>query len=367
MIYTVFVYLFVAVTGIQIIYYLSFLSLVFHKPKPISRDILPISVIVCAKNEAENLSKLIPLLLQQNHPKFELVLVNDASSDHTLDVLEEFQKKDNRIRIVDVENNEAFWGNKKYALTLGIKAAKYNHLLFTDADCVPASKNWISKMSSRYSDTKSIVLGYGKYSGKKFSLVNVLVRYETLLAAMQYFSYAKLGSPYMAVGRNLGYTKDEFFKVKGFISHMQIRSGDDDLFIQDAANGKNTTICIEKDSFTLSEAPKNFQQWFRQKRRHISTSSYYKFKHKFFLGLFFLTKLIFWLLLPVAIYFYPEILLLSVAGSFILINFISVGLAAKKLEETSVLYVLPFLEIFLVLFQITIFIANSISKPTHWK
>lgn len=171
----------------------------------------------------------------------------------------------------------------------------------------------------------------------------------------------------MAVGRNLAYTKDEFFRVKGFINHMQIKSGDDDLFIQDAASKKNTTICIDPDSFTVSEVPKNFQQWFRQKRRHISTSSYYKFKHKFFLGLFFITKLFFWLLFPFAIYFYPEILLLSVAGSFILINFISVGMAAKKLEETSILYGLPFLEIFLVLFQITIFIANSISKPTHWK
>lgn len=367
MIYTVFVYLFVAVTGIQIVYYLSFLSLSFHKSKSQQNESLPISVIVCAKNEADNLSKLIPLLLKQKHPKFELVLINDASYDNTLDVLEEFQQKDKRIRIVNVENNEAFWGNKKYALTLGIKAAKHNHLLFTDADCVPASDDWISKMSSNYSDKKSIVLGYGKYKRKKFSFVNVLVRYETLLAAVQYLSYAKLGSPYMAVGRNLAYTKDEFFKVKGFISHMQVKSGDDDLFIQDAANKKNTTICIDPKSFTISEAPKNFQQWFRQKRRHISTSSYYKFQHKFFLGLFFLTKLFFWLMLPFAIYFYPELLLLSIAGSLVLINFISVGFAAKKLEETSILYTLPFLEIFLVLFQITIFIANSISKPTHWK
>jgi len=367
MIYTVFVYLFVAVTGIQIVYYLSFLSLSFHKSKSQKNESLPISVIVCAKNEADNLSKLIPLLLQQKHPKFELVLINDASYDNTLDVLEAFQRKDKRIRIVNVENNEAFWGNKKYALTLGIKAAKYNHLLFTDADCVPSSDDWISEMSTNYSDKKSIVLGYGKYKRKKFSFVNALVRYETLLAAMQYLSYAKLGSPYMAVGRNLAYTKDEFFKVKGFISHMQVKSGDDDLFIQDAAHKKNTTICIDPKSFTISEAPENFQQWFRQKRRHISTSSYYKFQHKFFLGLFFLTKLSFWLMLPFAIYFHPELLLLSIAGSLVLINFISVGFAAKKLEETSILYTLPFLEIFLVLFQITIFIANSISKPTHWK
>lgn len=367
MIYTVFVYLFVAITGIQILYYLSFLTLSFHKSKSKKIDTIPVSVIVCAKNEAENLLILIPLLLRQKHPQFELVLINDASSDHTLDVLESFQERDDRIKIVNVENNEAFWGNKKYALTLGIKAAEHNHLLFIDADCVPFSDDWIAKMSARFSEKKSIVLGYGKYELKKLSFVNLLMRYETLLTAIQYFSYAKLGSPYMAVGRNLAYTKDEFFRVKGFINHMQVRSGDDDLFIQDAANAENTTICIDPESFTISEAPKNLYRWFRQKRRHVSTSPYYKFQHQFFLGLFFITKFFFWLLLPLAIYFYSEMLLLIMAGSYLIINYLSVGFAAKKLKETPVLYLLPILEIFLVLFQFTIFIANSISKPTHWK
>lgn len=367
MIYTVFVYFFVAVAGIQIIYYLFFLSLSLHKSKTKKTDTIPVSVIVCAKNEAENLSTLIPLLLGQKYPTFELVIINDASSDHTPDILEKFQEKDKRIKIVNVENNEAFWGNKKYALTLGIKAAKYDHLLFIDADCIPASDDWVSEMSACFSEKKSIVLGYGKYESKKLSLVNLLVRYETLLTAIQYFSYAKLGSPYMAVGRNLAYTKDEFFRVKGFINHMQIRSGDDDLFIQDAANSENTTICVDPESFTISNAPKNFYQWFRQKRRHVSTSPYYKFKHQFFLGLFYVTKLSFWLLLPLAIYFYSEFLLLIMAGSYLLTSYLSVGFAAKKLREIPVLYILPILEVFLVLFQFTIFIANSISKPTHWK
>ena len=367
MICTVFVYLFVAITGIQIIYYFSFLTFVSPELKVKTNGILPVSIVVCAKNEADNLAKLVPKLLQQNHPNFELILINDSSSDHTLEVLEAFQQKDKRIKIVNIENNEAFWGNKKYALTLGIKAAIHQHLLFTDADCIPASDDWISIMSSHYSLKKSIVLGYGKYKRKKFSLVNLLVRYETLLTAMQYFSYAKLGSPYMAVGRNLAYRKEDFFRVKGFISHMKIKSGDDDLFIQDAANKENTSICINSKAFTISEAPKSFQQWFLQKRRHISTSSYYRFQHKFFLGLFFITKLLFWILLPFVIYYYPEPILLILASTYIVANFISVGFASKKLKERALLYLLPILEIFLVLFQITIFISNTISKSTHWK
>ena len=275
MIFTVLTYTFVAIAVIQIIYYLFFLSIVFHKNSKKSLSDVSISVIVCAKNESQNLLSLVPLLLKQEYSKFELVLINDASSDNTLEVLQHFQEKDSRIKIVNVENNEAFWGNKKYALTLGIKAAKYNHLLFTDADCIPASDEWIQQMSQSFTEKKSIVLGYGKYESKKFSWVNLMVRFETLITAIQYFSYAKLGSPYMAVGRNLGYTKDDFFKVKGFINHMHIRSGDDDLFIQDAATKGNTTINIHPDSFTISEAPKSFSEWFRQKRRHISTASLY--------------------------------------------------------------------------------------------
>jgi glycosyltransferase involved in cell wall biosynthesis len=367
MITTVLVYAFVAIAVIQVIYYFFFLSFVFYKPKQKGVVDIPVSLIVCAKNESENLQQLIPLLLKQNYPKFELVIINDASSDNTLDILEGFTEKDRRIKIVNVENNEAFWGNKKYALTLGIKAAKYDHLLFTDADCVPASNDWVANMIACFSQEKSIVLGYGRYRSKKFSWTHLMVRYETLLTAIQYFSYAKLGSPYMAVGRNLAYKKEEFFRVKGFINHMQVRSGDDDLFIKDAATSKNTVICIHPDSFTISEPPKNFGKWFRQKRRHISTASHYKFKHKFLLGLFFVSKFLFWTLAPLALYLQLDILTLATVGAYFLLNFVVVGFSASKLKEKNVIFFLPFLELFLVLFQITIFIANSISKPTHWK
>lgn len=367
MITTVLVYALVAVAVIQIIYYLSFFSFIFHKPSKKEGSNIPVSVVVCAKNEAENLEKLVPILLEQDYPNFELVIINDASYDETKEVIEKFTIQDKRVKLVDVENNEAFWGNKKYALTLGIKATKHDHLLFTDADCIPASKNWIKEMASCFTKRQSIVLGYGKYGTKKYSLVNALVRYETLLAGIQCFSYAKMGSAYTAVGRNLAYSKDEFFKVKGFINHMNVRSGDDDLFIKDASTSTNTTLSINPDSFTISEAPNNFNEWFHQKRRHISTSSHYKFKHKFFLGLFFLSKFLFWVLAPLTIIFSPSLIGFIAIGAYFLINFISTGVSASKLKELSLIPFLPFLELFLVLFQITIFIANSISKPTHWK
>lgn len=367
MILSVLFYSFVVFTVIQILYSLVFSTFLFDKKKSNTEEVQhPISVIVCAKDEAQNLKKFIPSILKQDYYNFEIVLINDASSDNTLEVMKNFQKKNSNIKIIDVKNIEAFWGNKKYALSLGIKGAKNEHLLFTDADCKPVSKSWIAKMSKKFSQEKTIILGYGKYK-KENKLVNLFVRFETLLTAVQYFSYAKMGIPYMAVGRNLAYEKSEFFKVKGFINHMHIKSGDDDLFIQDAANNKNTTICTSENSFTVSEAPKSFNEWFRQKRRHISTANHYKFKHQFFLGLFFVSKALFYLLATILFFLYPWKIMLPIVLAYFLVQFLVIGFSTRKLKEPQLIYYLPFLEIGLLLFQFTIFIVNLCSKPNHWK
>ncbi|MCL7753457.1 glycosyltransferase [Polaribacter sp. Z022] len=367
MILTVLFYSFVVFTAIQIIYYLLFSTFLFGNKKDKKKSLeLPISVIICAKNEAKNLEEFLPSIIHQDYTDFEIVLINDASSDATESVMESFAKKHSKIKIINVENIEAFWGNKKYALTLGIKAATYEHLLFTDADCKPVSKYWIKEMSQNFTKNKTIVLGYGKYK-KENSLVNIFVRFETLLTAIQYLSYAKLGSPYMAVGRNLAYKKSEFFNVKGFINHMHIKSGDDDLFVQDAANKVNTTISTSTNSFTESLAPKSFKDWFRQKRRHISTANHYKFKHQFFLALFFISKVFFYITATTLFFFYSWKIILPIFLSYYFIQFIVIGFSAKKLKEPIITYFLPFLEIGLLLFHLSIFITNLAAKPNHWK
>jgi len=361
-------YTFLVVVAIQISYYFVFSFFAFSREKPEKKEVkIPVSVVICAKNEAENLQKFLPSIIHQKYTDFEIVLINDASSDNTLEVMEHFREHHKHIKIVNVENVEAFWGNKKYALTLGIKAAKNEYLLFTDADCKPVSEHWIRKMVAHFSNDKKIVLGYGKYQNKKVSFLNLVVRYETLLTAIQYFSYAKLGSPYMGVGRNLAYTKSEFFKVNGFIKHIQIKSGDDDLFIQQAANKNNTAICTHPKSFTVSVPPASFKEWFRQKRRHISTAAHYKLQHQFFLGLFFISKVLFLGLMLFLLLTYPLKTVLLVTSIYYFVQFLVMGVAAYKLQEKQLIYLLPFLEVFLILFQFSIFITNYFSKPTHWK
>jgi len=361
--------IFIAVVVIQFLYYiLVFGKFSFAKPQTNTPKRIPISVIVCAKNEEENVKRFVPLLAEQDYATFEIVLIDDASSDDTLELFEAFEKQYSNIKLVKVENNEAFWGNKKFALTLGIKAAKYDYLLFTDADCQPASKDWITTMSSQFAMNKNIVLGYGAYHKIPSSFLNKIIRFETLLTATQYFGWAKIGKPYMGVGRNMAYRRDEFFKVRGFMDHMKIRSGDDDLFINQAATAENTAICYSPEGFTYSEPKTRFKDWFTQKRRHASTAKHYKMFDRNQLGLYYLTQFLFVLLSIVLLAFqYQWIAVVSMIGFRYLFSWLSLGFAAGKLKEKDVMYWFPIIELILILTQLNVFIANTFSKPVHWK
>ncbi len=361
---------FLVIIGIQLFYYLIFFgNFAFFKNKnPKNKLHLQVTIIVCAKNESQNLSINIPFILNQNYPNFEIVLINDASTDATLEVMKNFKKEyPNKINLVNVLPNEQFWGSKKYALTLGIKAAKHNHLLFTDADCKPVSKNWITAMTHNFSNRKSLILGYGGYAKIENSFLNKLIRFETLLTAIQYFSYQKIGLPYMGVGRNLAYTKDLFFSANGFTNHIKVKSGDDDLFVNQVATAKNSTFCINKDCFTESLPKTSFKDWIRQKRRHVSTANYYKPIHQFLLGLFYSSQILFWILAGILLFLPIKWeLIVGLILIRLIALYLTVGFSAKKLNETDLIVLIPIIEIFLVFVQLFIFIKNLIAKPATW-
>ena len=368
MVITVLLYTFVVTAVVQLCYYISFTSLIFHKVSIKSFDeFIPVSVIVYAKNNAQYLARLIPLLQEQEYKNYELIFINNASNDETLVVMKKFQDNDSRIKIVDVKNNEAFWGNRKYALTLGIKSAKHEQLLFIDADCMPSSKKWIKEMTVHFSESKSIVIGHGAYASKKYSFLNILIRFDKLLSTIQSYSYTKFGSSYVADGKNLAYKKSEFYRVNGFINHIRIESGHHDLFIRDASNSSNTTNVVSPNSFIITKTPNTLKKWFTHKIKQLNTISHYNFKHKFFLGLFSSSKLLLICLIPILLYYKADYCTLSIILSYITFTSIIVGTTAKKLQKKSVLYFLPFTEVFLVLFQFVIFISYSISKIKHWK
>lgn len=357
---------FAIIVVVNCAYCFFFANYAFAKTTPPKPSSLPVSVIVCCKNEADNLNENIPFWLEQTHPDFELILINDASIDDTLDIMEAFAAQDPRIKIVNVVNNEAFWANKKYALTLGIKKAKNHYFIFTDADCKPASKEWVNQMASHFSAEKQLILGYGSYA-KVSGFLNTLIRFETFMTALQYFSFAKAGMPYMGVGRNLAYTSKLFYDNNGFMSHMYIRSGDDDLFVNEVATKENTAICDTPESFTISTPKKTWKGWINQKKRHITTSSHYKTTHKILLGLFYLITILFWTGFIVSLFFVDWKWIVSLTALRFIIQYITYHKALSKLQERGILLLLPLLELALISLQMFIFISNLFSKPKHWK
>ncbi len=299
--------IFCSIALIQLFYYLYFfLRLGLYKNTPrAANHTHPVSVIVCARDEAANLVRNLPgILVQQYRTTHEVIVVDDNSFDDTRYLLEEFQKGFKQLQVVELKQEAKLIPGKKFPLSIGIKTARHEVVLLTDADCVPASEFWIERMQEIYTDDTEIVLGYGAYHKKK-GMLNKLIRWETLHTALQYFSYALAGIPYMGVGRNLSYKKTIFFRHKGFSAHNHIPSGDDDLFINMAATRSNTGICIDPESFTLSEPSATWAQWTKQKRRHYSTGKHYKPKHKFLLGLYALSHFLFYPLFAITC-FWPD-------------------------------------------------------------
>lgn len=352
---------------IQVFYYLYFFAkIAFYKQPTVQLQTAPVSVIVCAKNERENLLEFLPIILAQDYPDFEVIVVNDNSLDDTQDVLKAFSLQNNNLKIVTVPDNDRFYGNKKFALTLGIKAAKNETVLLTDADCKPTSNQWISLMTAYKNPQKKIILGIGNYEQQP-SLLNKLIRFETFYTAIQYTSFALRKLPYMGVGRNLSYHTDVFFNNKGFASHHHIISGDDDLFVNEVANHNNTQVVLNAAAHTISKPKTTFDKWIRQKQRHFLSGTHYKLKHQLLLGTFMFSNLIFVGLFFLLVFKIPHIHL--IVGLFVLkyiIQMLIFRFSTKQLGNKDIIIFTPIFELFFMFFNPILVISNFIKKRTQW-
>ena len=281
----VFLSLFLLTIILQLVFYLgSYTRLATYRPKKHSRNRKGVSVIICARNEADMLERNLPLILEQDYPEYEVIVVNDRSEDHTEELLMEMSHKHGNLNYTTLPANQLHGRRKKLALTIGLKSARYERVLLTDADCIPAGNQWLKLMTSHFSRGKDFVLGYGRYEAKK-GFLNLLIRYETVLTAIQYLSSALNGKPYMGVGRNLAYNKHIFFQNKGFSKHYHLPSGDDDIFVNAHAKADNTAIEIHPDSHTISQPETSFRSWIRQKQRHLTAGAHYSARSKIRLGI----------------------------------------------------------------------------------
>lgn len=361
-------YIFCGLFLIQALYYLViFLRLARFRPVHGKGSGKGVSVVICAHNEYHNLKANLPSILQQDYPEFEVLVVDHASEDETNYLLKDLQREFPNLKSIEIKKDLNFFTGKKFPLAIGIRSAKYEHILLTDADCRPASPGWIRTMQEAYEKDVNVVLGYSPYSRTR-SLLNKLIRFDTAHIAVQYMSYALAGIPYMGVGRNLSYLKSLFYDNKGFISHYRIKSGDDDLFINRVARGSATAVSVDPASFTFSEPKKSFGHWITQKRRHLSTSTHYRFSHKLLLGLYSASMLLFYSLFILMLSMNYSVI--PVLGIFIVrmgVQYLILGSGFRKLNEKDLVLFIPLLEIVLLLLNAVIGVTNIFSKPSKWK
>jgi len=356
--------IFTFMAAVQLFYYLFFyLSVYFKKSSESKNGKQPVSVIICARNEAENLLNFLPSILKQDYPDFEVIVVNDCSEDNSYIVLGNYLTQYPRLRVSTVNKDPKFTHNKKFAQFIGIKAAKNEILLFTDADCQPESDKWLEGMTSHFDDNINFVLGYGGYLRKK-GLLNKYIRYDSITIAMQYLGMAIRGLPYMGVGRNLAYRRSVFFRNKGFGSHNHVISGDDDLLVNTVATRRDTLVELRKETHTRSVPCSDFDEWINQKKRHLTTAPYYKLRDKFLLITEPATRMLFYITFIILIsnlFMWPW--LAAVFGLRLICQITVFILVQKKLNESNLLFYLLFFDIFSPLINAIIFLSNTRNRP----
>jgi len=361
---------FISSAAIQIFFYAFFyLKAGLHRKVNNSHDHKPVSIIICARNEEDNLRKFLPSVLEQDYPAFEVIVVNDCSEDNSYSVLGEFLQRYPCLRVCDISRDPKFTHNKKFAQFIGIKAAKNELLLFTDADCHAETDKWAEGMVSHFNENTDFVLGYGGYEVRK-GILNRYIRYDTMMIALQYTGMALRGIPYMGVGRNLAYRRSVFFKNKGFGSHSNIVSGDDDLFVNQLANKQNTAVEIRRETHTRSVPASSFTELFNQKRRHLTTANHYKLRDRIILFTEPVTRTLFYISFVILIswsYLWQYTALVFTVR--LILQSFTIKLATKRFNEPGIFIFSVFFDIFSPFLNLAFYMSNYLQSQgkNQWK
>lgn len=323
-------------------------------------ELPPVSIIIYVKNESENLSENLPLILNQHYPEFEVIVVNDGSTDESEQVLKNFELKYANLYHTFIPEEARYLSRKKLAMTVGIKAAKYDRLLFTEVNCRPASNEWIASVMKSYHANTEIVIGYSTYESSK-GLFHQLAGYDTIMSNLRMMSSALCNRPFMAYGSNLSYFKSLFFGNKGYSQSLNLHAGEDDLFVNETADSQNTEVLLEPEGATVIMPYSRFKVWKEMKVSRAATRGFYRGGQTFYYRLEVLTRFLFWVAaLFTAIYgfIHEQWLLGGGAVLFILIRWLAASLVLKKFStafgQKFNVWTLPFMEIYLPIFELYI-------------
>lgn len=353
---------------VQLFILVRYLVVLWRRQTQNTPVIPPVSIIVCAHDEEANIKQLVPDLLRQDYPEFEVIIVEDRCNDNTYDYLLEATRQDSRLKMVRVQFLPEHITGKKYALTLGVKAAIHDWVLLTDADCRPTGNAWLSNMAAHMTPDKQIVVGYSPYR-KDSGYLNTFIRFESLLTGIQFMGSALLQRPYMGTGRNLAYRKKLFLDNKGFHDHLSVMGGDDDLFVNRHSTRTNTAVSMGPESLVYSIPKTSWAAFLHQKLRHLSVGKHYRWRDRWRLGLFMVTWVLTWIVvLPVMIQ--PEAMEFYLWAGFLLRELMLITLihrASRTLGDPFESWKTPLLDINFAIYYLGTGLVALVSKQSRWK
>lgn len=354
-------------------FYSRILFLDTDKPARETNARQPASIIICAKNEAQNLIANLPLILEQNYftntgqPLFEVLVINDASTDDTAQVTLGLQQRYAHLRLINIPAGTPHTlKGKKFALKTGVAAAAHEWLLLTDADCLPSGKNWLREMAAPLAEGKQIVAGYGGYF-KAPGLLNAFNRWETIHTFLQLFSYAKAGLPYMAVGRNMACTKTVMQLAEQSAVWNLSPSGDDDLLVKVCGTPANYAVVANAGAFTHTSAQTSLKGWMKQKQRHLSDGKSYKPGIQYLLGSYGYTLAAVWLYSAVLLFTGYWQWTLALMAARCIIYWWLWSVTARKLKVNDIFYLMPLFDIGWMVFNFAFFPYIALKNKQHWK
>jgi len=351
---------------IQLFYFWVFFSrLAFYRRKNIETRQPPVSVIITSHSELNFLGDNLPFILQQDYPEFEVVVVNDNSDDDTSDFLTQLSLETPNLQVVELKQSLNWFKGKKFPLSIGIKSAKYDFVVLTDADCHPTSSTWLSEIVSASKPNTEIVLGYSTFATT--SGINRLLRFTAFYDALFFLSMALSGIPFKGNGKNLAYKRQLFYRQQGFISHYIIKAGDDELFVNKAAKKRNTEVMISNDSRVISQKPITLGDWLKKEKTRLSLRRHFRFPHRLLLSLYALTSLLFYGLFTTLLVLHISwIILVPVLMLRILSQWILFGKGTKKLSERGLWFLSPIFEFFIMLTDIILWFIILFTKKNKW-
>ena len=350
------------------LYYIFFIfrRLAFYKAPDTIEEEMPLSIIIAARNDGVALQENLEFILSQKYSMFEVIVVNNNSIDNSEHVLSELKKEYSHLKIVEYNNGKHIRPGKKLPLTIGIKAAENNHLIFTDADCKPASQFWLKTIAKGFNNKEEVILGYGPYH-KTSGILNSIIRFDTAWIGINYFSFALSKKPYMGIGRNLAYTKEAYLSVDGFKSHHSLASGDDDLFIQEVSKKSTLGIQIDSKSFCFSHSKKTYSDWINQKSRHYTTSTKYGFIKKLLLAIYPVSLILAWFsFVSLVIVGNSNFIFVMIMSLFYLLKWWIQGRCLFKLNERSFAFLFPFWDMFYSVLSPFIFLLGKTKRNNTW-